>query len=248
MSDVGDDTDDKIRRNLVAFSSIIILGAWLGVPLAALADKALAAGTLDKVTPWRVWVAVVAVQAYLILRFRFSADTLAEAQMLRRAWALLYQSKVIRMLRRHLACYSKKQQASPLFATSLADATDQAAAKFAVQIGKAKESLGAPTLIGAEFQFLNPPRSPTDTDETAPPLEPYRGYVNIAFEWPNGGASLAGSTEFRVIGWRRYALHVKTLWTLCIYSPEAMKLVIPSALAAVAAAIALFKLALSLVG
>lgn len=246
MSDIGDDTEDKIRRNLVAFSSIVILGAWLDIPLKAIADKALTSGALDQVTPWRVWVAVVAVQAYLILRFRFSAETLAEARMLRRAWSLIYRGRVVAVLHRHLAAFSKSQRESPFFPNRLTDVASLEPPHVALKAGGTKESLGVPSLIATDITFLDQARAPTDTDETAPPLEVYRGYVNLAFSWPGGASRMGGSTEFQVTGWRRYALDLTTLWTLCLYSPEAMKLILPSALALVAASIALFKLVASL--
>lgn len=68
-----DDSDGRARRNLVVFSSLVILAAWLGIPPAAVADRAIGPGGA-RLDEWRVWTAVLAVLVYLLLRFRFAGE------------------------------------------------------------------------------------------------------------------------------------------------------------------------------
>lgn len=68
-----DDDDTKARRNLLAFSAVILLLAWLRLPLVDIADKvggATAAARLGK-EPARLWTATAAILLYLAVRFHF---------------------------------------------------------------------------------------------------------------------------------------------------------------------------------
>ncbi len=66
-----DDTDDKVRRNLVVFSALIVASAWLGHPELWLVTKLLSA---EAVPPpaWKVSVLALAVLFYLFTRYWFS--------------------------------------------------------------------------------------------------------------------------------------------------------------------------------
>ena len=79
---MADDEDDKVRRNLVAASFLTILAAWLDIPLAKLAFKLLE-NDAGPVLEWKLWVVVLTVFAYLLIRYRFSREGFAYVQSVR---------------------------------------------------------------------------------------------------------------------------------------------------------------------
>lgn len=94
-----DDTDEKIRRNLVVASALILLSAWLDIPfsafLAKLIEPARAAPEV-----YKFWAVGFAIMAYLGLRYYFSAEgeeyrtrTVVELDAMRRKKALILAQK-----------------------------------------------------------------------------------------------------------------------------------------------------------
>jgi len=67
-----EDTDEKIRRNLIVASTAVLLGAWLNLPALAIVKRVLGEDAGSSVQPWRLWAAVIALLLYLSLRYRFS--------------------------------------------------------------------------------------------------------------------------------------------------------------------------------
>ena len=70
------DDDDKIRRNLVVTSTVLIAIAWLDVPLPLLLEKAFSfKSTPDfEIRSWKIWVLVLSILAYFAWRYRWSDD------------------------------------------------------------------------------------------------------------------------------------------------------------------------------
>jgi hypothetical protein len=91
-----EDTGEKIRRNLVVFSALILLAAWMRVPLAAVADKALIGLHADNN---RAWIAVVVVHIYLMWRYRFAHETVEATKALAREHWVQQRRYVDRILK-----------------------------------------------------------------------------------------------------------------------------------------------------
>jgi hypothetical protein len=64
-----DDEDPKVRRNLITFSSAIVLFAWLELPMKAVTEKLVSASWTAE--PMRVWLAIAGALIYLAVRFHF---------------------------------------------------------------------------------------------------------------------------------------------------------------------------------
>ena len=234
---IGDDTDDKIRRNLVAFSSVVILGAWLGLPLSAVADRVLAAGTVDKLEPWRVWSAVVAELVYLVLRFRFSKETRSDAFAAREEWRKVVRRQVERLLRRDFHRFVQTGRDSPHFKDLVSRVTsEQQTIEAGLQsIGQSKPGIG-----GVHFQT----KAPSEPD----PISIEVGTADFHFHWPQRPGSAAGSfsIDFRVKGWTLRYLKAKALVIIAGYSVACVRFVVPIALALAALLISLIKLCFAL--
>lgn len=72
-----DDQDDKIRRNLFVYSSLVIAAWWLGISPLKIASSKL--DFLADVSAVKMLWLTLCVQSYLLLRYRFS-------RLARRAW------------------------------------------------------------------------------------------------------------------------------------------------------------------
>ncbi|RZL66416.1 MAG: hypothetical protein EOP81_00140 [Variovorax sp.] len=101
-----DDEDGKIRRNLVAASAIVLLLAWLDLPLDQLAERLL--GTNKNTTPIsleaeRVWIAAIALLAYLALRFRFSTEVVKGVEAATAAWRQGLSTRVRKAVQRRVS-------------------------------------------------------------------------------------------------------------------------------------------------
>lgn len=98
MSEMFDDVDDKIRRNLIVFSFFVLAAWWLELPLDWPLDKR---ETFSNVNQTKfLWLAL-AVQIYLLLRYRFSkSSTKAFSE---------YKIEAEKLFRRRLETYIAKK-------------------------------------------------------------------------------------------------------------------------------------------
>jgi hypothetical protein len=68
------DDDDKIRRNLVVFSTGVLLVAWFNVPVQGWLEDTFKYKPQVTFSPAKTWLAAAAILIYLLLRYRFSED------------------------------------------------------------------------------------------------------------------------------------------------------------------------------
>lgn len=65
-----DDANEKVRRNLVLASAVILLLAWLHIPLGLVLDRFFSGAV--RVPDWRLWATEFTLMSYLSLRYNFS--------------------------------------------------------------------------------------------------------------------------------------------------------------------------------
>lgn len=115
---MDDDTDAKIRRNLVVFSTLIVLVAWLQIPVGEIAVGLLKLDKLEKplqLSQFRLWVACFAVLLYMALRYRFTEEW---GQFSREMYGInlnLQRALVQKTLDTALRRFHKTGKDSPLF-------------------------------------------------------------------------------------------------------------------------------------
>lgn len=114
-----DDEDSKIRRNLVAACGIVLSLAWLDIPFDTVASRILGEHPKDFVLPpWKAWIAILAVLAYLLVRFRFSVDLENGEQDIEAVRAKTYQILYKRHLKRMATLMQKgKSESVPQLAS-----------------------------------------------------------------------------------------------------------------------------------
>jgi len=91
------DDDDKIRRNLVVFSAAVLVVAWLEIPVQPVVAKWLGAEGW-RLHPVKLWLAVLAVDVYLILRFRFGDQTRETAEELTKVHRKRWRASVLNLI------------------------------------------------------------------------------------------------------------------------------------------------------
>lgn len=71
-----DDTEDKLRRNLIMASGTILAAAWLRLPLPSLFSALTTPPAVDPAFVHRMWAAAFAIILYLLGRYHFSKERL----------------------------------------------------------------------------------------------------------------------------------------------------------------------------
>lgn len=63
------DDDDKVRRNLMVASVLVLLYFWLDVPRDVITERLLGSSAKVQLSQWRVWAVIAAAIAYQLHRF-----------------------------------------------------------------------------------------------------------------------------------------------------------------------------------
>lgn len=225
-----DDEDSKVRRNLVAASTLVLVTAWLDVPLPALGEKLIglrADSACAVLEPWRVWSAVLAVLMYLGLRYRFAEGSTRVLSDIRQEWRANVEEKTKAVLNRHLVRYSRTGRDSPLFPNSL-----EAVAKVLIDRGRSQHADRVPvqpSLKVDSFTLINV----------------WSGSLRLAYEWhPDSTSLLIGNTDsdYVVKGWRKLWFGLTALVNAGTYSRASIQSLVPVVLWFCAVATVIWKM------
>lgn len=231
-----EDEDGKIRRNLVAVSTAILVLAWLDVPLAAVAARLLgekAEGSQYVLSPMKVWTATAALLLYFILRFRFSDEATA-------AFASLGQTQSERyanLFWRHLRGLAKSAEAGQLPAGELRSAIESMTARAGERQGRSDEYKARRPKV--RFGLT-----------TSAPKVGLDHNLTVMLQWHLDGQSEPNSTNSGVRYTMPATLHRKLrllAWGYAaIYSKGSLSLIWPVSLAAAAVTVVCWKVSRSL--
>jgi hypothetical protein len=81
-----DDSDDKVRRNLVVFSGLVLAAAWLGHPELWLLSQITATSATPPPPAWKVTTLALCVHIYLTARYWFSTAHEVGRNTMERDW------------------------------------------------------------------------------------------------------------------------------------------------------------------
>ncbi len=109
-----EDSDEKIRRNLIVASVAISLGAWLDLP-ALIVVKRILGEDATAVQSWRLWVAVLVVLVYLIFRYKFSNGARHSWDVVKNEWHTFLLEAMSSILSRQVNRFTRKGIESPAF-------------------------------------------------------------------------------------------------------------------------------------
>lgn len=235
-----DDTQDKVRRNLVVFSASILIAWFLDLTLQAAAITKLftTANVVDVNLGW-LWVVTFAVLIYLSLRYWFDSDTIKQIAAWQAEWKTQNQSYLTTYLDRKIAQINRTQKTSAVF-------------------------------IGLDSSILNAKQRLLKKNTTAGPNTDFQFSFNLSLATPEGFVAKVAEKIGRVITLvieskltngpaitetRPYDLSVSTEGTIWIwihtvarvilYSKSGVDFIIPLILAFLAAMITLCKLVMA---
>jgi hypothetical protein len=231
------DDDDKVRRNLIATSAIIIAVAWFDVSLPDLLERLFSVkGTPASGKPladWKVWIAALVVLCYLAWRFRWSDEVERArkqfADSVQERYGVLFQRVYLRNVAKWIQAGRIPKDAHPQMPVFFNLLTPQ---MLVDQLG-GKRPTGV-TLRAREGAF------PTNGNES----------VEGAATWttPSGGQHENVVQAHVYIDLRRQrALVWRARGYAAVNSRESLSLFWPMLIAGAAFAIVIYKLVLSLV-
>lgn len=227
-----DESDDsKIRRNLVVFSALIILLAWLRIPVGEIAAGLLKLDKLSQpiqISQFRLWVACFAVLLYLSLRYRFTKEWKEIGNTYRSNVRDKTRKLIDKRTVKSMARFTKTKQKDGGFKGQLFTFYNATVAakkqKYGDQIGEPEVLIG---LTGSGYTMNG-------------------GKVKIILRWDAklvGGMAEDSSELVYTFDWfeHKWMTFYANAYTF-VYSPSAVQYIIPSVLAVVAFAVVLIKL------
>lgn len=221
------DDDDKVRRNLVVASSIILLAAWLGMPLAAVAERMLGISAGSPATfslsPNRFWSATLFVILYFFLRYRFSSEARRAVRAFRRERQLIFKHRASNFLAKLVATFSRTGKDSGVFNNKLADTVTQCVEEMARNTGPTDRELppwGKPKVVVDSIVFS----------------KQYSGHSGLFLQWtePRKGSMAGGHVAFDITGTHRFWLNLASTVQALGYSRASIQYVVPLLLSGLA--------------
>lgn len=209
---IDEDSDDKVRRNLVAVSGAVVLGAWLNLEPQSIIKKLLGGQAGLAIESWRIWSAICALLLYLAMRYRFSTMMKEAVDYFRVERESTSYGQALSTLQKEMARYAKPQRDSdaPSF-------TGPLGAVLAEYRGGDRSPISNIT-----FQSL------TIHDREAG--SPYAGATTFSTTWTTSQNSVSFvnvKAAYR-ISWRKRALIYLVCWSkLLTYSKTSTTLFVP---------------------
>lgn len=232
-----DDTQDKVRRNLVVFSAAIVFGWFLDLKLTNI-TKLFVSTDIGSVNTGRLWIVTLILLIYLFLRYRFDNPTNLQILSLREELKAQRKDYRFKYLLRKINQINRTGRFSPVFGASLAES-----------VSREKEQYEKEHAQNISFRLhISTPwsdKSPVAPDEANAIWEET---VGISEEYFKKGASRNLSTnsgknhEFSIPLSGRAWVRLHSLIHVVSYSKSAVDLIVPIALAFFAIVISLCKL------
>ena len=113
-----DDDDQKIRRNLVTYSSALLLLTWLGIPFSALLGKLFEIKS-SQPEDWKLWTAGLVVLVYLGIRYSFSAEGQKYQNELRRDLEIIEVDTAIALAKQQANYFTRTGREPAVFSGKL---------------------------------------------------------------------------------------------------------------------------------
>lgn len=224
-----DDTDDKVRRNLVVFSALIVASAWLGHPELWLVTKLL---TPEAATPpaWKVSTLALAVLIYLFARYWFSAAHMNARTHMKEEWYLNKYTILLHLITQSISKYNKTQKQPIIIKTDLSDYSKE----------EAKErGLSSNEKFEIRFTSVQISQTAAWVGEISTQLE----FISSTYS----GVSYGGrALIYEIPSMRRGLIKFQATLTQSVYSKTAVEYFTPLALSATALGILLVRIAADL--
>jgi len=174
-----DDTQDKVRRNLVVFGAAIVIGWFLDLKLTAVTKLFVSAADLDHVNVGKLWVVILLALLYLFLRYRFDVATNKQLATLFEEFRTIKNNYLFKYLFRKISQINRTAKSLPIFDSSLMERVNQEVEKYEKEHSQK---------IGFRLHISNPwgNSSPIDSSEFG---SFWKGEVSISEEYLKAGSA-----------------------------------------------------------
>lgn len=108
--DLDEGDDAKIRRNLVVFSGLIVLLAWLQVPVTELLASFFKTETVTQLSPLRVWIACALCLGYFTHRYCYTSDFSTSVAQFRGTYFRKMRNNLDALLTRYAVAYARDRK------------------------------------------------------------------------------------------------------------------------------------------
>lgn len=174
-----EDTQDKVRRNLVVFSAAIAIGWFLDLKLTAITKLFVSTTDINNVDAGKLWIVAFVVLIYLFLRYKFDVATNLQLADLWDELGAIRKNYLSKYLTRKISQINRTGKFSPVFGISLMDEVNREIEKF-------KEEHAHEILFRLHISNPWSDSSSIETDEDKPL---WKGTVGIAEEYLKAGSS-----------------------------------------------------------
>jgi hypothetical protein len=214
-----EDTQEKARRNLVVFCSVVLFCAWLGLDELQLIKRVFGGEYLSSQTSAsRAVLVALVVLIYLTLRYRFTVSFQKFLNSVEGVWSSRVSDETKNFLNSHLKSVARKNATSKVFSENIRNSIRTA---YGMSSNVFDDENFELTLSVTNTGFKNP----------------FEGTTNLTVEAKNpttlqefastGGVSYA----FKVHGFNRIYVSVKTFVKLVVYSEISVENLVPMAMA-----------------
>ncbi|VVE30966.1 hypothetical protein PMO31116_03607 [Pandoraea morbifera] len=220
---VIDDTNDKVRRNVVTLSAAIVVMAFFGLSLSPQASIGLF--VKGEFPAWKVWACLLAALVYCFLRYRFESSTDQAIQHMQKEHGSIRDRLVETLLAKDIRAHILTGR-RPVYITDIDEEP------FVEE--NRRQGLGRLRDVGVRVSF---------TKEERPTKWAGRVSVALTLEGEHGISNRQGGNlrEFRVSGIKRAQFQLRALGRV-LYSKGAVDVWMPFGLSAIAACICVYRL------
>lgn len=218
-----EDTQDKVRRNLVVFSAAIAIGWFLDLKLTAITKLFVSTSDLSNVDAGKLWIVAFVVLIYLFLRYKFDAATTLQLADLWNELEAIRKNYLSKYLFRKISRINRTGEFSPIFGTSLMDRVNREIEKF-------KEEHSHEILFRLHISNPWSDKSSIESDEDK---SLWNGTIGIAEEYMKAGSSRnlvvssGGRHDFSIPLSGRIWVTSHSIIHIASYSKSAVDLIFP---------------------
>ena len=215
-----EDTQEKARRNLVVFCSVVLFCAWLGLDEVQLIKRVFGGDNLGSgVSATRAVIVALVVVIYLSLRYRFTQSFQSFLHSLSGEWSTRVGNESMNFLNSHLRVAASKSGISGVFSD---DIRTKVRTAHGISSNVFDDENFELKLWVSGITFRNPFEGSTSLTVQA------KNNITLQ-EYSSSGS---GIYNFKIHGFNKFKVKSKTVIKLVMYSEMSVEHLIPIALAA----------------
>lgn len=219
-----EDEDEKIRRNLVALSALILIAAWLEIPFSAVVAKFVDGGHIAP-EAYKLWVVGFALLIYMGLRYSFSPEGARYESAIQDDLRRMQLDMALNMAQRQVDAFVKSGAEPAILVGNLKQISREHAARMQ-RVNKAGDEEGLSRIRISISEHRD---------------APWHFLIRTSWEWSGekGPAASSGGQpiEVNITGRYRLFIEMTSLLSTWTWSASSIRHLAPAALSFCAASV-----------